>query len=200
MATTTLITTNYTYPIARSSECPFALVVQINAKNTAIVSHQREERFALTNVPDFTLEEMMNEIRSSAWTCLFQLKSVNTEKRLTKTLTSCLPLAVCLRSQKLRSNAKMQNMGEEVSGCWGYQREGVRFYENLRICKCFFELKSNFILTVLSLDPLTRKSPFLSIAQTGPSCPINILWTKSTKFTDSYNHNISFKLLLLCTL
>ena len=79
-----LITTNYTYPIARSSECPFALVVQINAKNTAIVSHQREERFALTNVPDFTLEEMMNEIRSSAWTYLFQLKSVNTEKRLTK--------------------------------------------------------------------------------------------------------------------
>ena len=84
LATTTLITTNYTYPIARSSECPFALVVQINAKNTAIVSHQREERFALTNVPDFTLEEMMNEIRSSAWTCLFQLKSANTEKRLTK--------------------------------------------------------------------------------------------------------------------
>ena len=121
-------------------------------------------------------------------------------KTFDKTLTSCLPLAVCLRSQKLRSNAKMQNMGEEVSGCWGYQREGVRFYENLRICKCFFELKSNFILTVLSLDPLTRKSPFLSIAQTGPSCPISILCTKKHKaHCYRYNHNISCKLLLLCT-
>lgn len=78
MATTTLITINYTYSIARSSECPFALVVQINAENTAIVSDQREERFALTNVPDFTLEEMMDEIKSSVWTYLFQLKSVNT--------------------------------------------------------------------------------------------------------------------------
>ena len=68
LTTTTSVTTNYTYPIARSSECPFALVVQINAENTAIVSHQREERFALTNVPDFTLKEMMNEIKSSVST------------------------------------------------------------------------------------------------------------------------------------
>lgn len=102
-------------------------------------------------------------------------------KTFDKTLASCLRLAVCLRSQKLRSNAKMQNMGKKCRDVKVIKESGLRFYENLRICKCFSELKSNFILTVLSLDPLTRKSPFRSIAQTGPSCPISILWTKKHK-------------------
>ena len=116
LTTTTSITTNYTYPIARSSECPFALVVQINAENTAIVSHQRKERFTLTNVPDFTLKEMMNEIKSCV-DLIIPTKVSQQWKTFDKTFTPCLRLTVYIRSQKLRSNAKMQNMGKEVSAC-----------------------------------------------------------------------------------
>ena len=42
---------SYSHPISRSSERSFAIVIQINAEHTAIVAHQREEEFALANVP-----------------------------------------------------------------------------------------------------------------------------------------------------
>lgn len=114
-------------------------------------------------------------------------------KTFDKTLTSCLRLAVSLCSQKLRSNAKMDaKYGQGSVGMLRLAKRRGTFLWKPANLPVFFELKSNFTLTVLSLDPLTRKSPFRSIAHTGPSWPISILWTKKHKsHCYRYNPNIS---------